>query len=149
MLAAGRRSGKTFLAGIELIRAAWGPGRSAVYVAPTYKQAKRIAWKQLKQLTKPWWASNPPVKDRINCVNAKLRNYAGHHSLLVDPACKQLIKDFEQVCWKADPNGNALAELDKSDPMRTHTSDAVGYLIAQDFPMRSTTLGEHGGPPIV
>jgi hypothetical protein len=93
--------------------------------------------------------SNPPVKDRINCVNAKLRNYAGHHSLLVDPACKQLIKDFEQVCWKADPNGNALAELDKSDPMRTHTSDAVGYLIAQDFPMRSTTFGEHGGPPII
>src|SRR4030088_727631 len=59
VLAAGRRSGKTFLACIELIRAAWGPERSAVYVAPTYKQAKRIAWKQLKQLTKPWWASAP------------------------------------------------------------------------------------------
>jgi hypothetical protein len=24
---------------------------------------------------------------------------------------------FEQVCWKADPYGNPLADLDKSDPV--------------------------------
>jgi len=27
---------------------------------------------------------NPPVKDRINCANAKLRNSMGQHSLRVD-----------------------------------------------------------------
>jgi len=27
-----------------------------------------------------------PVKDRINCVNAMLRNYAGQHRLLIDPS---------------------------------------------------------------
>ena len=48
VLAAGRRFGKTFLACTELCRAAWGPGRVAWYVAPTYKQAKWIAWKPLK-----------------------------------------------------------------------------------------------------
>ena len=52
-----RRFGKTFLALTELIRAAWGPGRKAWYVAPTYRQAKRVAWKALKQMTKPYWAA--------------------------------------------------------------------------------------------
>jgi hypothetical protein len=93
-------------------------------------------------------SDNPPVKDRINCVNAMLRNHAGEHRLLIDPRCKQLIKDLEQVCWKADPYGNALADVDKSDPMRTHVSDAVGYWIAREFPMRAQR-GERGGPSIV
>jgi len=91
--------------------------------------------------------ANPPVKDRINCVNAKLRNHAGQHRLLVNPNCKALIKDFEQVCWKTDPHGNALVDLDKSDPMRTHVSDALGYLVAREFPMQAVR-GERPGPAI-
>jgi Terminase RNaseH-like domain len=93
-------------------------------------------------------SSNPPVKDRINCVNALLQNHAGQHRLLVDPKCKELIKDLEQTCWKSDPHGNQLTDLDKSDPMRTHASDATGYLIALEFPMRARG-GERGGPAIV
>ena len=92
--------------------------------------------------------SNPPVKDRVNCVNAMLRNHAGQHRLLIDPKCKELIKDFEQVCWKADPHGNQLADLDKSDPMRTHISDAAGYYLAREFSMRALR-GERGGPAII
>ena len=63
VLAAGRRFGKTYLACIELCRAAWGEGRVAWYVAPTYKQAKRIAWKPLKAFTRPFWASQPNETD--------------------------------------------------------------------------------------
>src|ERR1700674_604935 len=63
VLVAGRRFGKTFLALVELCQAAWGPGRKVWYVAPTYKQAKRIAWKTLKQMTKPYWASTPSETD--------------------------------------------------------------------------------------
>jgi Terminase large subunit, T4likevirus-type, N-terminal len=88
---------------------------------------------------------NPPVKDRTNCVNAVLRNQAGQRRLLIDPRCKHLITDFEGVSWKADPHGNPLAELDKSDPMRTHVSDALGYMIAKEFPMRRPA-GERAGP---
>ena len=80
-------------------------------------------------------SSNPLVKDRINCMNAKLHNARGERRLQIDPRCNQLIRDFEQVCWKTDANGNSLSELDKSDPARTHVSDALGYYIAQDFPM--------------
>jgi Terminase large subunit, T4likevirus-type, N-terminal len=87
---------------------------------------------------------NPPVKDRVNCVNAKLRNHNGQHLLLLDRSCKHLIRDFEQVRWKTDPHGNPLVELDKSDPMRTHVSDAIGYLIAREFPMRPVS-GFQGG----
>jgi hypothetical protein len=90
---------------------------------------------------------NPAVKDRINCVNAKLRNHAGQNRLLVDRSCTHLIRDFEQVCWKTDPHGNPLADLDKSDSRRTHVSDAIGYLIAREFPMRPLR-GERGGSPI-
>jgi len=92
--------------------------------------------------------SNPPVKDRINCVNAMLFNHAGERRLLIDPRCKHLIRDLEQVSWKADPHGNPLAALDKSDPMRTHVSDALGYYVAREFPMRGLH-GERSGPAIV
>jgi hypothetical protein len=57
VLVAGRRFGKTYLALTELVRAAWGPGRSAWYVAPTYRQAKRVAWRTLKWMTKTFWAN--------------------------------------------------------------------------------------------
>ena len=59
--------------------------------------------------------SNPPVKDRVNCVNAMLGNQAGERRIQIDPGCKQLIQDFERVHWKADPSGNALAAMDKTD----------------------------------
>jgi hypothetical protein len=90
-------------------------------------------------------SSNPPVKDRVNCVNAKLRNQAGERKLLIDPRANQLILDLERVHWKADPGGNLLPEIDKSDPARSHTSDALGYMIAKEFGMHPT-FGERAGP---
>lgn len=80
--------------------------------------------------------ANPAVKDRINCVNSRLRNAGEERQLFVDPRCKELIRDFEQVCWKSDAAGNTTGELDKNDPKRTHVSDALGYYISQSFPMQ-------------
>jgi hypothetical protein len=70
-------------------------------------------------------------------VNARLCNSLQEHRLFIDPRCRQLIRDLEQVCWKTDANGNPLLELDKSDRMRTHASDALGYYIASEFPMQA------------
>jgi hypothetical protein len=81
-------------------------------------------------------ASNPAVRDRVNCVNAKLLNQAGERRLTIDPRCKQLIQDFERVHWRTDASGNARNEIDKSDGARTHVSDALGYMLAAQFPMR-------------
>src|SRR5579863_9429278 len=70
VVVAGRRSGKTYLACTELCRAAWGRGRLALYIAPTYKQAKRIAWNPLKEFTRPFWASRPNETDlRIELIS--------------------------------------------------------------------------------
>jgi hypothetical protein len=72
--------------------------------------------------------ANPNVRERINLTNAKLQSASGDIGLLVDEKCKELIKDFEQVAYKADTN-----QIDKDrDRMRTHLSDALGYLLWQE-----------------
>jgi phage terminase large subunit len=72
--------------------------------------------------------ANPSVKERINLTNRQLKSAAGKIGLLVDPQCKELIKDLEQVCFKADTN---LIDKDR-DRMRTHLSDALGYVLWQE-----------------
>ena len=84
--------------------------------------------------------ANPSVRDRINLTNAKLRSASGEVVLKVDKKCKELIKDLEQVSYKAETN-----QIDKDrDRMRTHLSDALGYLLWQEC--RTTAgIGERPG----
>ena len=64
VLVAGRRFGKTQLALVELLRAVWNKKDAmAWYVAPSYRQAKQIAWQRLKSLTRPYWAGKPNETD--------------------------------------------------------------------------------------
>ena len=86
-------------------------------------------------------SSNPAVRDRVNAVNAMLCNHQGERRLLVNPCCKQLIRDLERVSWKADSHDNLLPQLDKTNPGLTHVSDALGYLIEAEFGLR-----QRGGP---
>lgn len=70
-------------------------------------------------------AGNPAVKDRVGAVNSSLCNSEGARRLLVHPRCKNLIKDLEQVTFKA-----GTTSLDQTtDPMLTHISDALGYMV--------------------
>jgi hypothetical protein len=69
--------------------------------------------------------ANPPVLDRIRKVNALLTNALGEVSLEVSSKCKELIKDFEEVMYK--PSSGVIDKL--RDPLRTHASDALGYVI--------------------
>lgn len=72
--------------------------------------------------------ANPSVRERINLMNTKLRSARGDIALLVDKKCTELIQDFEQVCYKGD-----TGQIDKDrDRMRTHSSDALGYLVWQE-----------------
>lgn len=79
--------------------------------------------------------SSPSVRDRVNSVNALLRNANGQVRLLIHPQCKTLRKDLERVGWLADSNGNLVGDLDKKDPKLTHSSDALGYLVHLKFPV--------------
>jgi Terminase large subunit, T4likevirus-type, N-terminal len=69
--------------------------------------------------------SNPPVLSRVQKVNALLTNALGEVRLEVDPRCKELIQDFEQVLFK--PDSGVIDKL--RDLRRTHASDALGYLV--------------------
>ena len=73
-------------------------------------------------------ASNPSVRERIALLNAKLFSAREETNLLVDPRCKGLITDFEEVTFKPDSS-----VIDKErDSKRTHLSDALGYLVWQE-----------------
>jgi hypothetical protein len=74
-------------------------------------------------------ASNPLVRDRVSLVNAKLENAEGEATLFVDPRCVELIADFEELSFKA---GSTIPDKDK-DSQRSHLSDALGYLLWQEF----------------
>ena len=93
-------------------------------------------WKGTYQESFHVLSQNPPVRDRINCVNSRLQNNFENARLFVDPRCRELVKDLEQVAWATDSTGAVLSELDKSDRARTHASDALGYYIAQVFPLK-------------
>lgn len=74
-------------------------------------------------------AANPPVLNRVRKVNALLTNALGEVRLEVDPRCKELIRDLEEVMFKPDSG-----VIDKQrDLSRTHASDALGYVIWQLF----------------
>tara|TARA_Y100000361_G_scaffold42295_1_gene36346 strand:- start:346 stop:1620 length:1275 start_codon:yes stop_codon:yes gene_type:complete len=67
----------------------------------------------------------PLIVDRLNSVNNAFK------SMVIDPKCKTLIRDFEQVALKEHTR-----ELDKSNQELTHMSDAIGYFIDYEFPVR-------------
>ena len=72
--------------------------------------------------------ANPGIRDRVSLLNSKLRSAAGEVRMLVSGKCRELIKDFEQVTYKAD-----TTVIDKErDRKRTHLSDALGYLVWQE-----------------
>jgi hypothetical protein len=75
--------------------------------------------------------TNPPVTNRVNSVNKMLEG-----NCIIDPSCKMLIQDLEQVT-----NKQGTREIDKSNKMLTHMSDALGYAIEWEFPIIKPTLG--------
>jgi hypothetical protein len=83
--------------------------------------------------------ANPGVRDRVNTMNNILHSVSGERNIVVHPRCKELIQDLRQVRWKRDAAGNPTGDLDKSDPRRTHISDALSYLVAQEWGLRPAT----------
>jgi phage terminase large subunit len=84
-------------------------------------------------------SSNPSVRERIALVNSKLFSASEEVQLLVDPRCKGLIMDFEEVTFKPE---SSVIDKEK-DSQRTHLSDALGYLLWQECRPRPV-FGEQG-----
>ena len=69
--------------------------------------------------------SAPPVVDRVNSVNAIMK------TCIIDPKCKGLIRDLEQVV-----NKDGTREIDKSSNKDlTHLSDGFGYFCIMEHPI--------------
>lgn len=83
--------------------------------------------------------ANPLVRERVNLVNGKLCSADGEYRLWLDPKCRELIRDFEEVQFVA---GSTVIDKDK-DPRRTHVSDALGYLVWQECRPKAAA-GEQG-----
>jgi phage terminase large subunit-like protein len=81
---------------------------------------------------------NPRVPDRVNAVNRLLRDEDGQVRIQVDHNCVDLIADFEGVLRDGRGGGGILKIRNRKDPYfhRTHTSDAVGYQLAFEEPIR-------------
>jgi len=80
-------------------------------------------------LTKRVPLKNPNERDRVNAMNRMLCNSKGERNILVNPNCKHIIKDLEQVKFR-----DGSTQIDKiSDLMLTHISDALGYMVERDF----------------
>lgn len=73
----------------------------------------------------------PRVIDRYNSVNALLQPMVGEPRLFVDPSCSETIADLESVSW------DEYGKIDKTDGLRTHWCDALGYLVHRLLPVGS------------
>ena len=77
-------------------------------------------------------------------MNGALMSFDGFRRVKVDPSCVELRKDFKNVRWAVDSNGNTMQDIDKRDRKRTHTSDALGYMIWSWLGLREES-GEMSG----
>jgi len=76
-------------------------------------------------------------------MNNALCSVTKDRRVLINPKCRELIKDLRQVRWQRDAAGNPIGTLDKSDPHRTHLSDALSYLVTSEFGL----YGRYGEMP--
>ena len=74
--------------------------------------------------------AHPPVADRINEVQAMLQNANGQRRLFVSKKCKDMIKSLDGLVYK-----EKTGAPDKDSGL-DHITDALGYLIHSEFPIR-------------
>jgi hypothetical protein len=72
--------------------------------------------------------SNPPVRERVNCVNKLIRD--GNFSV---ENCPNLVMDLEQNVWRG-------FDIDKRDPKQTHLTDSLGYMASYLFPIKKKEM---------
>jgi phage terminase large subunit len=78
-----------------------------------------------------------PIRDRINSVNSKFLNAAGHRGIIIHPKCKNLLNSVSKQVYKEGTN------LPDKTQGFDHMNDALGYLVSFLFPItRDYTTSE-------
>ena len=71
------------------------------------------------------------VRDRVNAVNARMRDAGGGTRFAMHPRCRALRRDLLRVRYQP-----GTANIDKvSDAALTHASDALGYFMLIEYPI--------------
>ena len=109
------------------------PGGQSDY--DTIKQVLRSHDIQFKDRTPD---SNPPIKDRVNTVNAACKSADGSVHMWFNRRCKMAIEDMRKRKWKL---GSATLSFDNSDHDAGHLTDAVGYPVCVLAPIKSISAG--------
>jgi hypothetical protein len=123
---------------IEIIKTRYGnKGRSISMFPdpsgnnPSSKGASLTDFVQIRQAGLTIYApsAHPPVRDRVNSVNAMILNAAGERRLRVNvDKCPNLAETLEQQIYSPTGEPDKLAGLD-------HLADALGYFIHFKFPI--------------
>lgn len=80
--------------------------------------------------------ANPPERVRINALNSRLLSAEGKVKLLINQWCPNLKRDLDQVSTVPGSGG----KLDKSNPLLTHMTDALGYKVCELYPIYDWTV---------
>jgi hypothetical protein len=83
--------------------------------------------------------SNPPIRDRVNNVQAMLENGKGENRLQIWEGCKKLIECIELQCW------DEKTQLPDKASGHDHLADCLGYWLHRDFSMLHKNAGRSTG----
>jgi hypothetical protein len=86
---------------------------------------------------------NPPVRDRLNAVNAMLKNANNDVRYYINPMCRKTIMDFE-TAETPDLTMFAIDKRDAAGQAKTHPTDAIGYWLSNEFPIIKPTYRSFG-----
>jgi hypothetical protein len=83
--------------------------------------------------------SNPPIRDRVNNVQALFENGKGQNRLQVWQGCNKLIQCLELQCW------DEKTQLPDKQSGFDHLADCLGYWLHRDFSMMHRNAGKGTG----
>jgi len=112
-----------------------GAGGSAKVAGSDWQIIRNMlsqAWPERVDVRVP--RENPRERVRINALNGRLRTADGKIHMLIDPRCKRIIEDLDNVSVIPGSAG----ELDKtSNLLLTHLTDALGYFVVYEHPLHA------------
>ena len=83
--------------------------------------------------------SNPPIKDRVQTLQALLENSKGWVRLAIHASCRRLIE-----CLELQSYDEKSGDPDKQSGY-DHLNDALGYLVFREFSIINARAGQRTG----
>lgn len=112
----------------------------------TSQENLRTDWELVREILRPVFGDRmhwrvpkrqPIVRDRVNAVNSRLKSTSGVVRFAVDPKrAPHVVKDFEGVTLLEGGSGEIDKRACEAQGL-THLSDAIGYYIAERYPVTS------------